>query len=88
MIKARALGSKVYLYFMKKGRQVRHRIPLNSGLFISPYTYFSSFSEYYPATIRYSSVVLGRFIEQVNAECFMQESQLCLSTFLKISLYP
>ena len=30
MIKARALGSKVYLYFMKKGRQVRHRIPRNS----------------------------------------------------------
>ena len=30
MIKARASGSKVYLYFMKKGRQVRHRIPWNS----------------------------------------------------------
>ena len=27
MIKARASGSKVYLYFMKKGRQARHRIP-------------------------------------------------------------
>ena len=30
MIKARASGSKGYLYFMKKGRQVRHRIPQNS----------------------------------------------------------
>ena len=30
MIKARASGSKVYLYFMKKGRQERHRIPRNS----------------------------------------------------------
>ena len=30
MIKARASGSKVYLYFMKKGRQARHRIPRNS----------------------------------------------------------
>ena len=30
MIKARASGSKVYLYFMKKGRQARHRIPQNS----------------------------------------------------------
>ena len=27
---ARASGSKVYLYFMKKGRQARHRIPRNS----------------------------------------------------------
>ena len=30
MIKARASGSKVYLCFMKKGRQARHRIPRNS----------------------------------------------------------
>ena len=30
MIKARGSGSKVYLYFMKKGRQARHRIPWNS----------------------------------------------------------
>ena len=30
MTKARASGSKVYLYFMKKGRQARHRIPRNS----------------------------------------------------------
>ena len=30
MIKARSSGSKVYLYFMKKGRQARHRIPRNS----------------------------------------------------------
>ena len=30
MTKARASGSKVYLYFMKKGRQARHRIPQNS----------------------------------------------------------
>ena len=30
MIKARASGSKAYLYFMKKGRQARHRIPRNS----------------------------------------------------------
>ena len=30
MIKARASGSKVYLYFMKKGGQARHRIPRNS----------------------------------------------------------
>ena len=30
MIKARASGSKVYLYFMKKGRLARHRIPRNS----------------------------------------------------------
>ena len=34
MIKARASGSKVYLYFMKKGRQARHRIPRNSCFFI------------------------------------------------------
>ena len=34
MIKARASGSKVYLYFMKKGRQARHRIPRNSCLSI------------------------------------------------------
>ena len=27
---ARASGSKVYLYFMKKGRQARHRIPRTS----------------------------------------------------------
>ena len=32
MIKARASGSKVYLYFMKKGRQARHRILRNSCL--------------------------------------------------------
>ena len=30
MIKARASGSNVYLYFIKKGRQARHRIPRNS----------------------------------------------------------
>ena len=30
MIKARASGLKVYLYFMKKGRQARHCIPRNS----------------------------------------------------------
>ena len=30
MIKARASGSKVYPYFMKKGRQARRRIPRNS----------------------------------------------------------
>ena len=30
IIKARASGSKVYLYFMKTGRQARHRIPRNS----------------------------------------------------------
>ena len=30
MIKARASGTKVYLYFMKKGRQARHGIPRNS----------------------------------------------------------
>ena len=30
MIKARASGSKVYLYFMKKSRQARHRILRNS----------------------------------------------------------
>ena len=35
MIKARASGSKVYLYFMKKGRQARHRIPRNSCLDLS-----------------------------------------------------
>ena len=34
MIKARASGSKVYLYFMKKGRQARHRIPRNSCFFL------------------------------------------------------
>ena len=34
MIKARASGSKVYLYFMKKGRQARHSIPRISCLFI------------------------------------------------------
>ena len=33
MIKARASGSKVYLYFMKKGRQARHRIPRNSCIY-------------------------------------------------------
>ena len=35
MIKARASGSKVYLYFMKKGRQARHRIPRNSCVIFS-----------------------------------------------------
>ena len=30
---ARASGSKVYLYFMKKGRQARPRIPRNSLYF-------------------------------------------------------
>ena len=30
MIKGRASGSKVYLYFMKKGTQARHRISRNS----------------------------------------------------------
>ena len=30
MIKVRASGSEVYLCFMKKGRQARHRIPRNS----------------------------------------------------------
>ena len=34
MIKARASGSKVYLYLMKKGRQARHRIPRNSCLLL------------------------------------------------------
>ena len=34
MIKARASGSKVYLYFMRKGRQARHRIPRNSCVYI------------------------------------------------------
>ena len=33
MIEARASCSKVYLYFMEKGRQARHRIPRNSCLF-------------------------------------------------------
>ena len=37
MIKARASGSKVYLYFMKKGRQARHRIPRNSCIYLSIY---------------------------------------------------
>ena len=35
MIKARASGSKVYLYFMKKGRQARHRILRNSCYYLS-----------------------------------------------------
>ena len=35
MIKARASGSNVYLNFMKKGRQARHRIPQNSCICIS-----------------------------------------------------
>ena len=26
-------------------------------------------------------LILGRFIEQVNAECLIQEYQLCISTF-------
>ena len=30
MIKAKASGSKVYLYFMKKGRQARQRNPRNA----------------------------------------------------------
>ena len=33
MIKARASGSKVYLYFMKRGRQAIHRIPRNSCVY-------------------------------------------------------
>ena len=37
MIKARASGSKVYLYFMKKGRQARHRIQRNSCCGISTF---------------------------------------------------
>ena len=35
MVKARASGSKVYLYFIKKGRQARHRIPRYSCFFPS-----------------------------------------------------
>ena len=47
MIKARASGSKVYLYFMKKGRQARHRIPRNSCfLFLCGIERFM-FSEYF-----------------------------------------
>ena len=39
MIKARASGSKVYLYFMKKGRQARHRIPRNSCLYVPQFLF-------------------------------------------------
>ena len=48
----------------------------------SPLIYiFISFLEHNCTTIRNISMVLGRFIEQVNAECCMQGLQLCLSTF-------
>ena len=44
MIKARASGSKVYLYFMKKGRQVRHRIPRNSSFFFFSFLFLFFFN--------------------------------------------
>ena len=37
MLKARASGLKVYVYFMTKGRQARHRIPRNSCVTIYIY---------------------------------------------------
>ena len=61
MIKARASGSKVYLYFMKKSRQARHRIPRNScclsDLVFAPFSLYqpppdksNTVREYYLAT--------------------------------------
>ena len=45
MIKARASGSKVYLYFMKKARQARHHILRNSCSYISSKPYVVPSSE-------------------------------------------
>ena len=42
-------------------------------LIISLYQYFNSFQEQNFATVRNISVILGGFIEQVNAEYHMQE---------------
>ena len=42
-------------------------------LIIFPYPYFNSFPEHNLESIRKNSMKLGGFIEQVNAECHMQE---------------
>ena len=41
----------------------------------------NSFPEQNSATVRYILMLLGKFIEQVSAECRIQEQQLCLSSF-------
>ena len=54
-------------------------------LIISPesYFFFSSFSfpAHNSATVGNILMVVGRILEQVNAECNMQEGQFCLSSF-------
>ena len=40
---------------------------------ISPYPHFNLFQEHKSATVRNISMILGGFIEQVNAEFHMQE---------------
>ena len=42
-------------------------------LIISPYPYCNSVQGHNSETIRNISMILGGFIEQVNAECPMQE---------------
>ena len=42
-------------------------------LIISPYPYFNSFQEHNSEAIRKISMILDGFIDQVNAECRMQE---------------
>ena len=42
-------------------------------LIMSPYPYFHSFQEHKSETVRNISMILGGLIEQINAECGMQE---------------
>ena len=42
-------------------------------LIISPYSYFNLFQEHNSATVRNIIMILGGFIEQVNADFHMQE---------------
>ena len=72
MIKARASGSKVYLYLMKKGRQARHSDFKGILVLLSE---LSSFL-----------MILYSCVQQVMTICRIQEWQLSLSYFL--SYFP
>ena len=52
-------------------------------LILSPYPYYNSFSEHNPETIRNVSMILGGFIEKVNAECHMHAPYPYLNSFLE-----
>ena len=65
MIKARASGSKVCLYFMKKGRQARHRIPWNSCFFFVFFFVCRGSNVYLKLTEEYCFCV----VKNLNIQC-------------------